>query len=267
MSIRILFFTLALAGAGGVLRAEEGARTPPFITTPADVVERMLSLAGTGPGDTVFDLGSGDGRIVITAARKFGARGVGIELDPRLVVKSRENARLARVADRVTFVEGDVLASDISGASVVTVYLLPSLIDRLQPRFVDELKPGTRIVSHAFPMVGWKPDRTDTMQVTQPHPGQGDESELFLWIVPADARGQWRGGEWQLRIEQNYQDLDIEAKREGRALAVKQATLRGSELAWEAGGARFSGRVDGGRISGELVDSGVPVPLVLTRTR
>src|SRR5215212_6435961 len=141
--------------------AEEGERRPPFITTPNDVVDRMLDLAGTGPADTVLDLGSGDGRIVIRAAEKFGARGVGIELDDKLVNVSRENARRAQVADRVSFIHGDVLVSDISQATVVTVYLLPSLIDRLQPRFIDELKPGTRLVSHAFGMAGWRPERSE----------------------------------------------------------------------------------------------------------
>src|ERR1051325_7036291 len=123
----------------------------PFICTPDEVVPRMLELAGTRADDLVVDLGSGDGRIVIAAAKKFGARGLGIELDSALVEKSRENARRANVAERVSFVQGDVLATDISKATVVTVYLLPGLINRLQPRF-EQLPPGTRIVSHAFTM-------------------------------------------------------------------------------------------------------------------
>src|SRR6478672_408825 len=121
----------------------------PFITTPDDVVERMLELAGTRADDFVVDLGSGDGRIVITAARKYGARGLGIELDAKLVEVSRENARKAGVSDRVAFVQGDVLEADFSKASVVTVYLLPNLISQLEPRFLSQLKPGTRIVSHS----------------------------------------------------------------------------------------------------------------------
>ena len=129
--------------------AQEGEQRPPFVTTPSDVVMRMLRLAGAGPGDLVADLGSGDGRIVIAAARELGARGLGIELDPALVEKSRENAQAAGVADRVRFVQGDVLLADISQASVVTVYLLPQLMQKLQPRLLDELQPGSRIVSHA----------------------------------------------------------------------------------------------------------------------
>ena len=211
-----LLAAFALACAAAASGAEEGAQTPPFITTPDEVVERMLRLAGTGPGDVVVDLGSGDGRIVIAAAKLFGARGIGIELDGRLVEKSRDNARTAEVAERVSFVEGDVLATDISQASVVTVYLLPFLIDKLQPRFLAELKPGSRIVSHAFGMVGWKPDRAETIRLTTPHPGQGDESMLYLWVVPAEVRGNWQSSDLKLRIYQNYQELEVEGTLGGR---------------------------------------------------
>ena len=261
MKLRIAFLLLALVCLES--SAEDGERRPPFIATPGDVVERMLQLAGTQPGDLVVDLGSGDGRIVIAAAQKFGARGLGIELDEKLLEKSRHDARLAKVADRVSFVHGDVLVSDISKASVVTVYLLPSLIDRLQPRFVEELQPGTRIVSHAFAMAGWKPDRAQTVRVTQPHPGQGDESTLYLWIVPAEARGLWQGGDLRLRIHQNYQDIEVEGTQAGKPVAISRATLTGSDIAWESASGRFRGRVEGGRILGELDG----VPLVLERAR
>ena len=261
MKLRIAFLLLALVCVEST--AEEGERRPPFISTPGDVVERMLQLAGTQPGDLVVDLGSGDGRIVIAAAQKFGARGLGIELDEKLLEKSRHNARLAKVADRVSFVHGDVLVSDISKASVVTLYLLPSLIDRLQPRFVDELKPGTRIVSHAFAMAGWKPDRAQTVRVTQPHPGQGDESTLYLWVVPAEARGLWQGGDLRLRIHQNYQDIEVEGTQAGQPVAVGRAALTGSDIAWQSASGRFHGRIHGERILGELDGA----PLVLTRAR
>ena len=266
MSVRFFLFAV-LVGAGFSVCAEEGERRPPFITTPDDVVDRMLDLAGTGPADMVLDLGSGDGRIVIRAAEKFGARGLGIELDEKLVEVSRENARRSKVADRVSFVQGDVLVSDISKATVVTVYLLPSLIDRLQPRFIDELKPGTRIVSHAFAMAGWRPERSETMRIAGRHFGQGDESTLYLWVVPAEARGEWRGDGWQLRIYQNYQEIEVEAKLAGKAITLTEATLRGSELTWKAEGVRFSGRVEGTKIVGELVDSTASRPVTFIRTR
>jgi precorrin-6B methylase 2 len=224
--------------------ADENEWRVPFITTPGDVVERMLEMAGTGPEDLVADLGSGDGRIVIAAARRFGARGLGIELDEKLARDSRENARRAGVAERVTIVQGDVLAADFSQASVVTVYLLPGLIDKLLPRFVDELRPGTRIVSHAFRMAGWRPDRAQTFHVTQAHAGQGDESTLYLWIVPADVRGVWvaQGGR-RRRIEQNYQEIDVEGASEAR--------ISGTEVSWRTPEGSFRGRVQGNRIVGE----------------
>lgn len=259
---------VCLAGAGFASEAEPFS---PFITTPSEVVERMLALAGTGPADLVVDLGSGDGRIVIAAARKFGARGLGIELDRALVTKSRDNARLANVSDRVTFVHGDVLLSDISQATVVTVYLLPSLIDKLQPRFIEELSPGTRIVSHAFAMVGWRPDRVETMRISGRHPGQGDESTLYLWVVPAEVRGRWvanepqAGGEWRLTLHQNYQDVELEGTLGGKPLDVRRARLVGRELSWSMEGGAFRGRVDGAQMAGALTRNGRSVPLVFTR--
>ena len=222
--------------------ADEAEWRPPFITTPPEVVERMLQLAGTRAGDLVVDLGSGDGRIVIAAAQKFGARGLGIELDAALVEKSRDNAKRMKLEDRVRFVEGDVLRADISGASVVTVYLLPALMVRLQPRFLEELAPGTRIVSHSFTMAGWPPDRSEMVKLSARHPGQGDESRLYLWTVPADVRGVWRGGGLTLRIEQNFQQIDVEG--------ATKARISGREIAWERGGVEFKGRVQGDRIIG-----------------
>ena len=254
--MRLFLGLMGLLVALGV-RAEESEWRPPFITTPPEVVERMLQVAETRADDLVIDLGSGDGRIVIAAAQKFGARGVGIELDGALVQKSRAAARAAQVADKVSFIEGDVLAADISKATVITVYLLPDLMRKLQSRFIQELAPGTRIVSHAFSMAGWAPDRTETVKVKQRHPGQGDESRLHLWIVPADVRGVWRGPGMDVRIEQNFQNVDIEG--------ASGATISGRSITWENGGARFSARVDGNRITGEVFVMGVSRPFALTR--
>ena len=235
-------FGAALASvlAAAVLQANEVESRPPFITTPLEVVERMLEMAATRPQDVVIDLGSGDGRIVIAAAQKFGARGLGIELDAALVQKSREHARAANVAERASFVQGDVLVADISPATVVTVYLLPGLMGKLQSRFINELAPGTRIVSHEFTMAGWLPDRTETVRLKAPHRGQGNQSRLYLWVVPADVRGVWRGPDMRLRIEQSYQRIDVEGAR--------AATLSGRDISWD----NFKGRVEGNRIVGEL---------------
>lgn len=258
---------LALALLAGAARAQETEWKPPFITTPEEVVGHMLRLAGAGPADLVADLGSGDGRIVIAAARDFGARGLGIELDGRLAEQSRANARKAGVGDRVSIVQGDVLTADFSAASVVTVYLLPGLLGQLQSRFVYELKPGTRVVSHSFGMAGWAPDRTESLRVAKPHPGQGDESRIFLWVVPADARGLWveggvGGGQapgWRLRIDQNYQRIEVEG--------AARASLSGRDIAWEKDGASFRGTLEGDRMSGTLTRQGRAEPLVLRRAR
>ena len=232
----------------------------PFITTPGSVVERMLELAGTRGSDVVMDLGSGDGRIVIAAARKFGARGIGIELDRGLVEQSRRNARLAKVAERVSFVQGDVLSADISQASVVTLYLLPGLIGKLQPRFIYELRPGTRIVAHAFAMAGWKPDRTETVRLTERHEGQGPESKLYLWVVPAEVRGLWRGAGRELRIAQNYQQIEIDG--------AERASISGREISLQFKEGHFRGRVEGDRMAGELLaPDGRREALVLLRVR
>ena len=252
LALGLMGLLVALGGA-----ADESEWRPPFITTPPEVVERMLQVAETRADDLVIDLGSGDGRIVIAAARKFGARAVGIELDGALVQKSREAARAAQVADKVSFIEGDVLAADISRASVITVYLLPDLMRKLQSRFIQELAPGTRIVSHAFTMAGWAPDRSEVVKLKEKHPGQGDESRLHLWIVPADVRGVWRGPGMEVRIEQNFQNLDIEG--------ASRATISGRNITWEVGGARFSGRVQGDRMTGEVFVMGVSRPFALTR--
>jgi len=240
--VRALLCFCLVAGACAAL-AQDAEWRVPFISTPGEVVERMLELAGTRADDYVVDLGSGDGRIVIAAVRRYGARGLGIELDEALVRASRDNAQRAGVADRAKFIQGDVLTADFSRATVVTVYLLPELIGRLQPRFLTDLKPGTRIVSHAFRMTGWRPDASQTLRVGGPHPGQGDESTLYLWIVPADVRGTWAGAGMRVHIEQNYQEIDVEGARDAR--------LRGSDIAWQSAAGRFHGRVERDRIVGD----------------
>jgi SAM-dependent methyltransferase len=156
--------------------SQQPKRTPDihFVPTPDEVVEAMLRLADVGANDVVYDLGSGDGRIPITAARRFGARGVGIELDPALVAQATRSAQQAGVADRVRFVEGDIFESDISPATVVTLYLLTSINERLRPKLQKELRPGTRIVSHQFRMGDWEPERDVVV----------DFRSLFLWRVP-----------------------------------------------------------------------------------
>ena len=171
---------LSLAGAGAPARAQEEV---PFITTPDHVTLKMLELAGVTARDFVIDLGSGDGRIVITAARVFGARGLGVEIVPELVERSRASARRAGVADRVEFREQDLFATDLSAATVVTMYLLPEVNLQLRPRLLA-LKPGTRIVSHDWDMGDWPPERTLVVDVPDKAVGREKLSRLHLWRVP-----------------------------------------------------------------------------------
>jgi SAM-dependent methyltransferase len=156
-----------------------GAQTHPpdvrFVATPPEVVDAMLTAARVTSADVVYDLGSGDGRIVITAAKKYGARGVGIEINPQLVAESTASARAAGVSHLVQFIQGDLFTADFGGATVVTLYLGPSLNERIKPRLLRELRPGTRVVSHVYDMLGWTADeRVDV-----------DGRWVFVWTVPA----------------------------------------------------------------------------------
>jgi SAM-dependent methyltransferase len=166
--------TLGLITVG--LGAQE--RLAPYVVTPHDVVDRLLRLARVGPGDVVYDLGSGDGRIVIAAARDFGARGVGIEIDADLVRLGEANARAAGVADRVTFRLEDAATADLSEATVVTTYLLAASNIKLRPRLQSHLRPGTRIVAHNYGMGDWEPEKVETFRDTE-----GRSRTLYLWTV------------------------------------------------------------------------------------
>lgn len=164
---------LLLLGALAVTQAPTRVPDVLYVPTRHAVVDAMLQLAGVGPDDVVYDLGSGDGRIPIIAAQKYGARGVGIEIDPALVAVARQNAADAQVTDRVRFLVGDLFEADLTEATIVTMYLSANVLKRLEPA-LRALKPGTRIVSHEFPIGGWAPDRRITV----------DKATLFLWNVP-----------------------------------------------------------------------------------
>ncbi len=155
----------------------ENKKIVPFVPTPQEVVDKMIELAGVKKGDVVYDLGSGDGRIVITAAKK-GAKAVGFEIDGDLVKQSRDNIRKAGVQEQAEIRQQDILTVDLSAASVVTMYLLPDVNLKLKPNLLSQLKPGSRVVSHAFDMGDWKPDRTERV----------DGRTLYLWTIPAKSR-------------------------------------------------------------------------------
>lgn len=182
--MRRLGSALVLAAGLSCAQAQALDTDVPFVVTPDNVTREMLRLAGVKAGDYVIDLGSGDGRIVIVAARQFGARGLGVEIVPELVARSRDNARRAGVADRVEFRVQDLFATDLSPATVITMYLLPEVNLQLRPRLLA-LKPGTRIVSHDWDMGDWKPDRVITVEAPDKPIGREKVSRLYLWTVPA----------------------------------------------------------------------------------
>jgi Methyltransferase domain len=243
----------AAAGAG----VSSGSFLPtPYIPSTNLAVDEMLRVADVKPGDFVVDLGSGDGRIVIAAARDYGARGLGIDIDAALVTESIENARKAGVEDRVAFRQGDALTAEISEATVVTLYLLPNLVEKLKPRLLAHLKPGTRIVAHDFGFADWTPDRHVTIS-----------KNYYLYVLPARVAGKWRisadlpGGarEYEIEFEQKFQRISGGARVPGGYLPAFDAEIAGDRIRFvlveDQTSHHFEGRVAGLMIEG-VVRSG-----------
>jgi hypothetical protein len=266
-------FALALlALAGGFAECVRAQQTPdvPYVATPANVVDAMLDMARIDKTDFLVDLGSGDGRIVIEAAKRYGIRGMGVELDGNLVHAARTEARRQGVAARVEFVTANFFVTDFSAATVLTMYLFPHINAQLRPTLLA-LKPGTRIVSHDFEIGGWKPD--EQRRVSVPDKPHGEPwSMVYLWRVPADVAGTWR---WELPSEgapqryeaefnQRFQEVGGQLRIEGTAVVLRNATVRGPLLSFtveqDSGGRRvtreFSGRIEGDRATGKVTTSG-----------
>jgi SAM-dependent methyltransferase len=223
-------------------RAETPALDVPYVPTPPEVVERMLDMAGVKSDDFLIDLGSGDGRIAIAAAKR-GARAFGVDIDPQRVEEAQLNARRAGVEGKATFSRQNLFETRIGEATVLTMYLLTKVNLDLRPRVLDELKPGTRVVSHAFNMGEWKPDEHAQVGFRQ----------VFLWIVPAKAAGRWLfqdGAEsFSLTLEQDYQYLKGKAEIGGRTVEVSEGRLTGAEISFTlANGRKYQGRVHGDTI-------------------
>ncbi len=231
-------------GVAGNARAQEPQLDVIYVPTPYEVVERMLEMAEVQPDDYVIDLGSGDGRIVIAAARDRGVkRALGIDLDPERVAEARDNARAAGVDDRVVFEEGDLFEKDISEANVLTLYLLQSINVRLRPVILDTMTPGTRVVSHVFNMEDWRADDHDIV----------DGRNVFMWIVPAKVAGEWQitladGREMRVALDQTYQKIGGSARMNGERTVLADARLRGTEIRFMVGAESFVGRVEGDEI-------------------
>lgn len=250
-------FGLTLAPAA---RADE----VPFVHTPQAVVDAMLQLAGVRGTDFLIDLGSGDGRIVITAAKQYGARGLGIDYDPYLIEASTRNAQAAGVADRVTFLKKDIFDTDLAAASVVTMYLLPEFNLRLRPRLLATLKPGTRVVSHDWDMGDWEPDAKIEVPAPDKPVGALKQSTVYLWVIPARAEGRWRTRvplpqgpmELALEFDQQFQALSGTARVGERLYEIERAFVRGPFVFFRFGegsdALRFQGHLATDRIVGRV---------------
>jgi hypothetical protein len=222
-----------------------------WVPTPEELVERMLRMAQAGPNDFVIDLGSGDGRTVIAAAKKFGARAMGIEYNPDMVELSNRNAQKEGVASRVKFMKADIFESDFSQATIITMYLLPGLNLKLRPKLLD-MKPGTRIASHQFTMDDWQPDETSNL----------DGRRAYFWVIPAKVQGTWRlqsgADSYEMTLEQKYQMLEGSSVKLGNVGAgLRETRLVGDRIAFSfvdnAGVRRdFSGRVSGNSMEGTV---------------
>src|SRR5688572_21826247 len=255
----------ATAFAGGLVCAAEP--TVPYVPTPQEVVERMLEMAKVGPQDYLIDLGSGDGRIVVTAAKKFGARGFGVDLNPVRIKESVENAAAAGVSDRVAFHQRNLFETDLSDATVITMYLLPRVNLELRPKLLA-LKPGTRLVSHDFSMDDWKPDEFASIDVKEKYGSTGGNSAVYFWIVPAKVDGPWQwqlavGGKpqaYELALEQKFQMIAGTVRLNGQSVKLQDAQLRGDQISFS-----FTADVNGnalkhdfeGRVSGNAIDGSV----------
>ena len=226
-----------------------------WVPTPQSLVERMLQMAKTTSNDYVIDLGSGDGRTVITAAKKFGARALGVEYNPDMVELSKRNAQKEGVGDKAQFMRADIFETDFTKATVLTLYLLPSLNLKLRPTILN-LRPGTRVVSHAFTMDDWAPDQVES----------SEGRTAYMWIVPAKVNGTWRvevpGGQtYEASFIQQFQNVGGSAKASNKPAQFSNGKLRGDTITFsiaDEGNARrdFTGRVNGNRIEGTVKGAG-----------
>ncbi|MCC6947916.1 MAG: class I SAM-dependent methyltransferase [Bradyrhizobiaceae bacterium] len=249
---RVALIPAALFALSNVALAQDSVsgREPvkldvPFVPTPESVVQRMLELGNVKSGDYVIDLGSGDGRIAIAAAKR-GARALGVDIDPRRIEEANANAAKAGVTDRVTFRRENLFETPIKDANVITMYLLTSVNHQLRPRLLEELRPGTRIVSHAFSMGEWEPDVHEKV----------DNRDVYLWIIPAKVGGRWtlKDGEQAiaLDVEQEFQAIEGKATVNGRTVPITNGKLNGDEIVFtlEIAGKpeTYQGKVSGGKI-------------------
>lgn len=251
-------FALVVTSGASALRAqdESSADKPvkkdvPYVPTPQPVVDRMLEMADVKKGDKVYDLGCGDGRIVVTAAKKYGATGIGVDIDPERIKESNDNAKSAGVTDKVKFEIKDLFTMDFKDADVLAMYLLPTVNMQLRPKILSDMKPGSRVVSHSFDMDDWKPDAEDEV----------DSSTIYFWIVPAKVEGAWQaklkpeGGKEQdatLTLKQAFQEVTGTANVGGKDTEIKDGKLEGTQLTFTLNGQKYKATVDGKKMSGQV---------------
>ena len=246
-------FGLALLLASGLAQAQPAKEYEPsvgqegkdvvWVPTPQALVDKMLDMAKVTPKDYVIDLGSGDGRTVITAAKR-GAKAQGIEYNPDMVELSKRNAAKEGVSDKATFAKADLFQSDFSQATVITMFLLPSINIKLRPKILD-LKPGTRIVSNSFDMEDWKPDEDATVS------GCDHWCTAHLWIVPAKVGGNWKLSQGDLTLKQTFQMVSGSIKS-ANVITPVNGQLKGDQITFTAGGAQYTGRVNGNSMEGTI---------------
>lgn len=264
---------LALPAAAQPGGAQEDNVAGPYVPTPWEIVDDMLKLADIRAGDMVYDLGSGDGRLVIAAARRYGARGVGVELQTTLVDLARMEAKREGVDDRVKFVQGDLFQTDLSEANVVTLYLLPRFVTRLVPKLREELRPGARIVSHDYPLSPWPADKTLAFDVEEKEAISGSvRTTLYYYVVPARVGGRWSlslpaslvRGPLALSITQEPDRLEGVVEAGGQSVPMRDLRLRADSIRfWLFHRGRlmhFQGEVRGRGMSGEVRSQGALEP-------
>ena len=243
----------------------------PYVPSPQSVVADMLKLADIGPQDFVVDLGSGDGRIVLTAAKVFGASGFGVEIKDELVKLSNEAAKKEGVADRVKFIKADLFKTDISRATVLTMYLLPHTVNMLKDKLLTELKPGTKILSHDYPLSGWIPEKYVQMDLEDKVKISGVTTTLiYLYMVPARVQGRWSAkvpasvgkGPLSLNLKQQVTRVSGSGRLDGNEVVLEDLKLHGGQISFGLAGRKtvFTGKVKDGAIEGEVNTGGARAP-------
>ncbi|MBX3664336.1 MAG: class I SAM-dependent methyltransferase [Burkholderiales bacterium] len=267
----VLALALSLFAAGAFAQAQPAAKSEfvpevgqsgkdvVWVPTAQGLVDRMLDMAKLTAKDIHYDLGSGDGRTVITAARR-GATAYGVEYNPDMVELSRRNAAKEKLAGKATFIHGDIFETDFSSATVITLFLLPELNVKLRPKILD-MKPGTRVVSNSFTMGDWKSDETQSAK-----DNCSSYCTAYLWIVPAKVAGIWKSGNEEFKFAQEYQMVHGSVGSGGKLAPVLNGRMRGEDISFTAGPGRYAGKVNGDRIEGTVTAGGKTSPWVATRS-